>query len=977
MRRKTSVWIPALIAVLCGVFLLSGRTVLAAGKDTYTVSVSGGKAYLDGKEISEAKPGDCIELVPDIEKGTYVSEWKVNGKSLENSSWFYMPSGNVKVTAVRKDQKPLVLDLTSTARIPGSYDSPALLEGTGLAPDVNLYLLENIFYVTEDCVEYLDFNGDNLPDAKIIYLLYEFADSVMVPVPGGKVHGDYKIDKPNALPYWPITIHFGEEQVKESYSVTVNGGCATDREGNVITAAAPGELVCVHYKWTEKTWLKEWKADGVSDFHYYYYCSDQKEHWNYDGMDESFIMPAMDLTLHPVTGDKRPYTIDMTKGQAVIGYDVGYCLADSLKPGYNVLMDVDLDGDGTKDINDDYHPDEKTITLTPANTSSVSGSYTIKGLNAGKYWPITVKLPKIDKSSYEITVVGGHAVASVWDEKTSQYTDKTITSAIPGTEVTIIRDSTDGEYWTAWETDYSGIDRSFVRPNFTMPAKDVTVKAKTTKEQKPLVISLEGGLTKKNADFNRLRNTIAFMGFDDFHGLVDIDGDGYYDIAVHSASDSVYPGNLYDCGGMGAAGSFNFEEGVTIKPSDGAYAPITLVAQRPAAFPKQEEHEITVICGKAYAPNGTEVTSARPDRMMYIVPVVPDGKIGVYITGWHADSSDDSFTYYGEDATPQVYFMPDNEVIISITSTLEAQTPIDIDLTCGSFSIPAVYHGITLTEVLKRYAGTGSTDTEGTLDLNRDGTPDVIYTASPNESYFELIFSKAGSDETFSGYFTVRESLPGRYGPIRFNFGQKVNWTVTLDGQEDRSLEKYLGFRTDMIMADAATVRDWGSMTMIRNGASVRILLKDSVPDTIEPVGFYYLDANGAKCEAVLEDGTYRFIMPEANTTISVEFRTKKAVVPEPEDPKKEEGPGKEEEPEKENRAGKKDDFNAWLVLIPAFVLIIAVTTAVMVLYNRKGRKAAAAATILEKDPEAEAYETDTPDETAPAEKGTDDETEV
>ncbi|MBO4696701.1 MAG: hypothetical protein J5643_05360 [Lachnospiraceae bacterium] len=1008
MRRNKAVWLLMLIVSVCA--LWSGRIVSAADA-TYTITVSGGKAYVDGEEVSKAKPGDSVMLVPDIQSGTYVSEWKLNGTSLGDDNTFRMPEGNVLVTAVRKSQQPLILDLTSTARLPGDHDY-LLLYGTGLTQTVTDYLKENVPFTEDDNREqYYDFDGDNIPEARIRYVLYDCEDGFMTAVPGGTVRGDYKIDKPNALPYWPVVVRFGKNPVKETYAITVNGGYAADRDGNVITFAIPGQYVRVHYEWSDKTWLKEWKADGISNFHSYYYFSDRREYTNYAGMDESFIMPARDLTLRAVTGYKRPYTIDLTKGQAVIGYDVGYCLGQSVDPsGWN-LFNPDLDRNGTTDIKTEYSFLNQQITITPCDTCSVTGSYRVDGLNSGQYWPITIKIGEV-KPAYEITVVGGHAVTREWDDGISDYVTEAITSAAPGTEVFIIPDLTEGEYWTSWETDFSGIDKTFVAPNFYMPARDITVKAKTTNRQNRLVINLTNGLTEKDADFNRLRNAIYFMGDREDNGLVDFDDDGYYDIMINSAMDTSYPGDLWNCGELNAALSFNFEEGLTITPPDGIYAPIRIVAKRPAGFSKEKEYSITVVGGKAYAPDGTEVTSARPARKVYIVPDLTDVEKGMYVAGWTAESSYGEISYGDGNPDRQEFSTPDYDIVITIEKKLEKQVPLDINLTGGSFLLPAVYQGISVADALKPYADEESTDTEGTLDLNRDGIPDVIYTATVKEEYPELAFTKAGEEGSLTEDFETEQNLSGRYGSFRFIFGRKTDWIVVLDGQEDASLGQHLCFRTNMDITEAATDREWASMTALRGGISVRIVLKDSVPDTIEPVAVYYLDENGAKCEAVSENGSYRFTMPEANTTITAVFQTKKVVTPTPEEPKKDDGPEKEEEPEKKDEPEGKDGVNPWFILIPAFAFIIAVTTAVIILYNRKGRKAAAAAkadgdgpdtaaettaeavteqkeedpseetavseeTPALKDPEAEVYETDTPNETASAEKGTDDETEV
>ena len=583
MNRKKYLW--GMLCALAALFFSMG-TVLAGDasseeEKTYRITVEGGVAQNgSGEIITSAKKGDYIVLEPDYQEGTYVCDWIVNGETLPRESRvsISMPGKDTTVKAVRKQQTPYTLDMTGNTalqQLDGDYYCyySMLAEYLCDAYECPFDSASTAIWDLPAPDKGIDLDGDGTKDVVIAWYSGDsghYHGTFLYPKEGGSVHGTIQLKEgKNNLPYWPITLDFGNEPVRSSYKITVIGGHAYYGDDTVYEAA-PGSSVYVKYEANETEYLKQWTLDGVKDPFCMTYGRGVVEGCNDEGW---FFMPSRDVTVRPVTGKKVPLLIDLSSGAAMIReYGATGSLYETLTHRCQYIEEgSDVDGDGTPDIkwgswNAGVSGESMNYyTLLPR--CSATGDITLKGLNYGPFYPITLRFgtPQL-RETYAITVTGGHAE----DEDGNR-----ITSARPGKEIIIVRDAEAGHYFKGWESDFAELKTGSVKLTFTMPAKDVEIRAVTVTKQTPYTIDLTNDIGKsRSEEMQILINALLLTGYEEEILGIDLDGNGTCDIDGRDSES--YPASvLFRPDRIGRTRDYSLWKSTTSPLKDYAIGPIT------------------------------------------------------------------------------------------------------------------------------------------------------------------------------------------------------------------------------------------------------------------------------------------------------------------------------------------------------------------------------------------------------------------
>lgn len=343
---------------------------------------------------------------------------------------------------------------------------------------------------------------------------------------------------------------------------------------------------------------------------------------------------------------EKEYVIDMTKGYCessyyrqpqdeYYGFISVYRLMD--KPfDYNngFLWRLDLDGDGTIDLYSygyDWPEEEGPADryfLIPAAECSVHGrvSYPVEKVNEYyKFDKITFIFPESSyQKEYAISVENGHA----------EVDGKIVTSAAPGTIVSIIPDELDGRFVASWNDKLIGeFTRYTTYPNywtgataFFMPASDVSLSAKTEK-QTPLTFDLQKGFCLADDDGWSLPNPGDFKlslwyAWEEGTNLIDLDEDGqkdiscnvfnYWDVNGPSITDYLpHHAFFIPLSTSSIKGSYT-----TSGKSIAAYWPITFTFP---SEPVKKLYPVSVEGGHAEDMQGRTITEAAPGERIRII----------------------------------------------------------------------------------------------------------------------------------------------------------------------------------------------------------------------------------------------------------------------------------------------------------------------------------------------------------------------
>ena len=152
------------------------------------------------------------------------------------------------------------------------------------------------------------------------------------------------------------------------YKITVTGGKAYSEKArtNVITEGMQGDPVFVSY---------DTPASGkyVTDI---LYEGKSIDIFDYDG---GLVMPAKEVTFTIVTSDRKTATVDLRSGSGKLSedayvYNRPYGASITIPP---VKNEIDLDGDGTKDITVTWNPGDPEAAVTKSVGTNLKGSYTV------------------------------------------------------------------------------------------------------------------------------------------------------------------------------------------------------------------------------------------------------------------------------------------------------------------------------------------------------------------------------------------------------------------------------------------------------------------------------------------------------------------------------------------------------------------------------------------------------------------------
>ena len=664
-----------LTVVLClyGFFSCLKASFAGDSKDSekkewmHTITITDGHVEDgNGRTVTEAKVGDYLYIIPDLQGGSYVSEWLINGESIWGQS-FDMPDYDIKIDAVRKTQTPLVLDLTKCARIDSSAGDIGHSVGEFIC---NYFGVDDYWdsHISNGRSDYgTDVDGDGTKDL----FLYSTAfrnnnDYYFFRKEGGSARGDIEISAFNNLPYWPITLRFGNETPAATYSVNVIGGYATKRYTEVIVKSTyPGDLVGLHYNWNNEYALIGWEADGIPDFNNYFMSHSDTLH-----EDKGFPMPSMNLTVRPVTAKKKPYVVNFVNGIAEIPYEVAVCIGESLKDDnekyYYFSETFDIDGDGTADFK---YSNGKLFVLS--STCSLTGVIKLEGTNGGPYWPITLQVGD-HQNEYSISVAGGHA---------EDQNGNVITKSSSGTIIKIVRDKEEGRYFNYW-TSNCGVTSEYMNFDCFMPAQDVIFTAETTTSQREFTVDLTETDFWPNEEEDVLIKNIL-QAFENEHGKKAFAQVDYYDLALDGNGDVAFWGSIPDENDniryyLTRRGRYQYSLGTdyALHVNDGQIGTLNIIVDNektlyPVIDKSNGTYRITVSNGKAYLYNDEDLYNTFVDPISEAYPgtrvfVASRDYPNQRFIGWKIEGISTLYVFRtGNDHLYYEFVMPPHDVVIT------------------------------------------------------------------------------------------------------------------------------------------------------------------------------------------------------------------------------------------------------------------------------------------------------------------------
>ena len=956
---KVSVRFYVIVSVLLCCIFACGKNIGKAfdTDEEYTITVVGGHAVNgyngDGETIVSAKFGEHLSLVADIKEGEFVKGWKSDSVELSIVYYEYdgllhaefdMPAKNVTIYAVTAKQTPLTIDLKNGyQKLPGyqswynNYNNynpidAWICQSAGCKGGYYTYNAD----IDGDGTEDLCFSGSEGWHYPSVYTL--------IPLYGGSLSGSIVLNKPNAGPYWPITIKMPAEPVHSEYTITVNGGTAKksvdEGDGKTTLTVKPGEGISLSADKVQGSYVSAWLIDGVRE------------------ADGYFVMPAKDVSAAPVLEKQKSYTVDFSKGFSADISDDVYWFS-----GIKHLEDgCDINGDEKADF---VQADPDYNRMVPLYDENRKGEYTLSG-GTGSIGQVIFKFPEV-KPEYEIKVTGGHAE----DEK-----GNIITKAASGTKIIIRRDPEAGKYWKAWKSDYQTDLQKNITFYFTMPARDVSFTAETTSKQSTYTLDFTDDFVDlSDKDRVLLFNALcAYNGYTYYYGAlffdyIDADQDGTKDFTLGPRDEM---GDVPGYGMDRRYTEYSLGTDYTITINDGPIGKLRLVINNKKADAQVKDSTkgpfTVTLSGEVEFNESSQgkkisdtVYEVYPGEKVYVVG--NSGDDGSYCSKLVCDGLDTS-AIIRIDRKPLYmdFYMPYNNV--TITGDHVEPIPLVLDLTSGSCQIDADLYFPEFFSSIARKEVTTSDYKIYHYDLDFDGKADLTYDCDTNTLTAEKTpYTLKRESETFDG-----PANGSGYWPLTIKFSDEPFYPIENKAVFTDKESEGKAYVTVYMKADT----EWYETKTAKAGSELKLEF-DKVSYGNELTDYYYMNEAGERFE--FDDKNYTetedtitvtgFKMPAEKIIIVCHYRKYQVPTPTPNPtdsveptaaPTPDEGGDTDVTPvpgEKKDDAEKDDADNSdvlYIILASAGAFII--TCAVVFAVYRKRRKAAAKTENATEQPE-------------------------
>ena len=646
-KKKNCLWensikliLAAVLVLLCAV-VASRTEALAENDREYKITITGGHAQdAKGKLISSAKPGTLVTIKSDGGPGKYWASWESNVELNDDGilGQFIMPEKDVVISAVTvTEQKEFVLDFTNTRVQLSGERAKLVLNALTCIADLNSPLKEQRFDIDNDGNE--DFkvtvtrkeNGDvsiELDRQPYGTKQYSLGVSYTQKIGDGEIGSlVFTVDNTNTSAGVKV-------KDSQSYKISVEGGTANCSE------AVPGTLIEVRAQIPPEGFY-------ISQYH----TADDKflSAYSQEGLYKQFLfrMPARDISIIFDVEPQVPYELILYKektypqnGRHGVLADLRESLTYYVEKMENArgswrgnsVYSLDLDGD----LNHEIYLDFGDWSVHFKETALTKKSKTVVFDDTGdefrpKYWPLTIVFSDdsapttVAAGEYRITVNGGHA---------ENENGETITSAAPGTKVTVFHDGGSGKYFNGWlQTDYT-VPRNTVVFSFTMPEQNVTFSAATTAAQFNYKLNLDES-PKIISEYDSAALYSAFLAFDyAADPEYDLDSDGTVDLKIEYKDEQLY---IYKADG------YSLGESYVWNVPNGHYGPVTITTSAdvrtvPSPTPEpvitEETEPVTFIPTPTLTPPEKENAFNLKFIVICLSILIPSAVIAVILVKW-------------------------------------------------------------------------------------------------------------------------------------------------------------------------------------------------------------------------------------------------------------------------------------------------------------------------------------------------------
>lgn len=391
---------------------------------------------------------------------------------------------------------------------------------------------------------------------------------------------------------------------KAEYTITVNGGHATNLRGETISMAEPGTEIIVYHDVTPGKYWKRWKSTVML-----------KE----NTIVCRFTMPSRHVTIAAETVEtQKAYTLDLTETTPNLSAEDTYLLRNAFICWKNStdIDDLDFNKDGHLDLH--YCRSREEISRWGLSNYSLGTYYEVK-IPDGEIGTVRIVIDN-DKTSAPVRVEGAkpHKITApqgtVYLENYGKFpgdiTLERITEATPGEKIDVkLNGVPEGMYLKYVKINGT---TSLINPGnsscqFYMPPRDVTVEF-IFAEQSPLRIDLsEGPIELSDSDFMDFKKAITstYVGnpFENANRGIDFDRDYEFDI-VFSKS-----GSLRIMEANRTPFTEQHAEVTCSRKTGGVYWPVTVI------FPDYANIPVTPTPTPSATPTTTPTPTALPTAM--------------------------------------------------------------------------------------------------------------------------------------------------------------------------------------------------------------------------------------------------------------------------------------------------------------------------------------------------------------------------